>query len=513
MMIRITPPRIDGYERVSCPVCESAPNELWMHDGKPTRYLHCLGCGTVYASPRTSRTSRFAWLNTTFAVNASTLELTKMRHSALGREATVVKSLKKAGRVLDIGCSTGALFEFFGRESWQCYGVELSPTAAAYAAHTYGAKVHTGTLQSSAFPGNHFDVVTLIDMFYYVDDPRTELKEVARVIRENGLLGIEIPGQAYTLSRSRGILCFLLEGRWTRLQTDSSYLYWYNPQSLERLLDLSGFKVVEWRVIGSPTKGGISGILSKAYCALMERMVKKWPSLLTWSPKCFCLAIPKPTTGLAIQRAQRNQAVAIVMIHQKWISGDLSLEPEAIEFKFLKAYYEELITRDDSVIFVATDENRVIGYCVLVASQPKVLIKLGLRRWGLVLRSLITHGGFSLTILKYFWGKFRSEVFGGKWVQNLSRYKGAYELRSVAVNPSHRTLAIGTKLLQASLEHACQMKQIPVIAWVGENNLPSRRLFEKVGFVVAGEKAESQGKVYLYIKANAERAIQTNKKP
>jgi SAM-dependent methyltransferase len=280
-----------GLEVVDCPACGPGVSSVeWMDDGKPTRYVRCGKCGTVRASPRTPRAERMAQLSTTFGLDADARSLEVIRRPALRREAEVIKTLKAGGRLLDIGCSTGALFEFFDQPEWQNYGVELSPSAADYAMATHAAQVHIGTLQEAPLTGIRFDVVTMIDMFYYVDDPRAELEAVRRTIHPDGLLCVEIPGESYTLLRSCGLVCWMLDHRWTRLHTDSSYLYWYSHGALENLMIASGFKVLHWEVIPSPTKSGLLQQMGDTYGKAMTRVTRRWPTLLDWTTKYLCVA-------------------------------------------------------------------------------------------------------------------------------------------------------------------------------------------------------------------------------
>jgi SAM-dependent methyltransferase len=173
----------------------------------------------------------------------------------LAQEATILKSHITSGRLLDIGCDLGDLFNWFPDPIWQRFGVELSPSAAAYARKTYDAQVFTGTVREAALPNAFFDLVTMIDMLYYVDDPRADLEEVKRIIKPGGLLAIEISGQGYQLMRSRGFLCWLLDHRWTRLNTDSSYLYWFSPKGLEKLLGNCGFRTNSTYIFSATTSG------------------------------------------------------------------------------------------------------------------------------------------------------------------------------------------------------------------------------------------------------------------
>lgn len=281
----------NDIEYINCPVCETDDSVVWMEDGKPTRYVRCRTCRTVYASPRASKSVRYAWLDTTFGYGQNALQNSKSRQPVLAQEAAILQSHITGGRFLDIGCDLGDLFNWFQSREWQRFGIELSPSAAAYANKTYDAQVFTGTVREASFQNGFFDLVTMLDMLYYVDDPRADLEEVSRILKPGGLLAIEIAGQTYQLLRSRGMLCWLLDHRWTRLHTDSSYLYWFNPSGLQRLLEKCGFRVVDWYVIPSPKSFNWAiDLLANTYAYILSILVRLSSRTLTFSPKYLCLA-------------------------------------------------------------------------------------------------------------------------------------------------------------------------------------------------------------------------------
>lgn len=282
---------VTKIERVDCPVCGPSTYKIWMNDGKLTQYVSCLKCGTVYASPRLAPELRFEWLDSTFGLGQNAFENAASRSHALAMEAKAIQQFVNSGSVLDIGCDLGDLFQWFRGPQWQRLGVEISPSAAAYASEKYDAHVFPGTLHEAAYPANSVDLVTMIDMFYYVDDPLGYLFETARILKPGGILALEFPGQSWTLLRNRGLLCFLLDRRWARLHTDSSYLFFSPPNALVQLLTSSGFEILEFQPIPSPiTTSKWRNLLSLAYFRLFSALLHLSKRVLTWAPKYLILA-------------------------------------------------------------------------------------------------------------------------------------------------------------------------------------------------------------------------------
>lgn len=496
-----------------------------MRNDNATRYVRCLGCRTVYASPRASRASRFAWLDQTFTPSPSTFTYVDGRRAVLNLEAELLKGIKRHGNLLDVGCCTGGLFEFFSEQHWQRYGIEMSRSAAAYASKTYGAQVHAGTLQTADFPLHHFDIITMIDMFYYVDDPRSELLKIAQLIRPDGLLAIEIPGQSYMLARSRGPLCLLSSGKWTRLNTDSSYLYWYTAQSLSTLLSKSGFRVISFVPIAKPSGTENIQFVANPYYSIAGQASRHWRYLLNWTPKYLCLATPDRQISSSpplpidsprvatisssmlrdynvvdfIRHANTTDASSIATLHNNFIANTSSFlsGSEHSSTSFIETYYNSIISNTDCSVYVALNDNKTIGYASLVRNQRWIILSMIFNKCTFSSVKKLRYV-FPWRIVRYIIAKMLQEILGGKWSSDMKDFRDSCELRAVAVDPGYRSLSIGTGLLRASLAHARLNNWGRVIAWIEESNLPSRRLFEKAGFVKVGEKMEMHGCVYLY---------------
>jgi SAM-dependent methyltransferase len=278
-------------ERVTCPVCGPSQTTVWLDDSRLTSYVRCKTCGTVYASPRLSQNERHTQNDTIWSFSPKILSFEACRRPALRQEAEFIQQYVRGGRLLDVGCSSGDFFEFFPQPGWERFGVELSSSAAAYAAHTYNAQVYAGTLRSENLPNEFFDLVSMIEMFYYIDDPLEEIKEAWRILKPHGILAVEFPGQAYMFFRSRGLIALLMEGRWCRLSSESPYTYYFNPTSLWKLLENGGFKTVAWHVVPSPVRANrFTNFISSAYYRMYSTLAGHSMKMLNWAPKYIFLA-------------------------------------------------------------------------------------------------------------------------------------------------------------------------------------------------------------------------------
>jgi SAM-dependent methyltransferase len=277
-------------ETCPCPGCGQVENPAWMVDHPVTCYRRCTRCKSIYASPRLSRAERVKIIDSFFQFSPTTQRMSANRRAALRQEADFLQDQVTGGRLLDVGCGNGTLFEFFPGETWERYGIELSPSAAEYAGNTYLAKVQAGTLQSIEFPTAYFDLATLIDTIFYLDDPLQDLKIIRRILKPGGLLAIEMPGLSYFLFRSRGVVCYLIDRKWTRLSSQSTYLNWLSLEGLDALLMRSNLKRVGWCIAQSPTRIGAAEYFTNFHALMLRCFSSRWEPFLSWAPKVLFLA-------------------------------------------------------------------------------------------------------------------------------------------------------------------------------------------------------------------------------
>jgi len=233
----------ESFESVPCLLCGGTDTRVVSRGKSPAQLVRCCRDGLVFLNPRPTAAclrefhSRF--------VRADNLELFDLhRRQILRREAEAVKQLVPGGNLLDLGCATGSFFGYFSSDSWQLFGVDTAGLGVRESRRNRGARVFEGSLAEACFPSRFFDVVTVLDTLYYTPDPRAELREVRRILKEDGLLAVEIPGLAYTFLRAKNPVCWLLDRRPSTGLANSHHLYHFSPATLRRLLESTGFRLV-----------------------------------------------------------------------------------------------------------------------------------------------------------------------------------------------------------------------------------------------------------------------------
>jgi SAM-dependent methyltransferase len=254
-------------ETRSCPLCGEPSKRPFVStnarsfSGERFRVVTCVACSLRYTDPlptdeelnslyeaeyyafaydrpvddrRKGSEKASAKLRDWFSIRFLTLLFKKVllaerRRALLGR---------RPGRVLDVGCGNGDFLFSLKERGWEVQGVEFSAEAAELA-RAKSVTVHRGELASAAFPTGFFDVVTLWHVAEHLPAPLTEFAEVRRVLRNDGLLVLEVPNSDCLTRRLCG-------AQWRQLDVPR-HLQHFTPATLERALTQAGFALIRRR--------------------------------------------------------------------------------------------------------------------------------------------------------------------------------------------------------------------------------------------------------------------------
>jgi len=294
--VRTTPsPAGCAHEFVKCILCGDDRTDVRIQDVGFGSIVRCRNDGLLYMNPR-PRQGMVQRFHTQFVREDNLRLFDAFRRQILRREASAIQAFKSGGQLLDVGCATGTFFEFFVGQQWGLYGVDTSPLGVQAARENYGAEVACGTLQEAHCPDKFFDVVTVLDTLYYSPNPKADLLEMHRVLKDDGVLAVEIPGLRYTLWRDRGPICWLLDGKWMRSFGHSMHLYYFSPSTLGLLLDKAGFRVLQMTPEqASLGRGGAIKLLNDTHFLLAKLVFYLTAKRHSIAGKELYIACKKPT--------------------------------------------------------------------------------------------------------------------------------------------------------------------------------------------------------------------------
>jgi len=147
--------------------------------------------------------------------------------------------LPKPGRILDVGCAGGEFLAVARTAGWDISGVELQRRSALLA-RDKGITVYSPTIDHVP-PHERFDVVTLLDVWEHIHEPRPFLDRLCRHMKPGGLLYLETPNYASMFRHALG-------RKWMGFIPHHEILY--SPPALASLLSGAGFHLKYQRTYG-----------------------------------------------------------------------------------------------------------------------------------------------------------------------------------------------------------------------------------------------------------------------
>lgn len=147
----------------------------------------------------------------------------------------------KGQRILDVGCGWAQALSYFSGKGALCYGFDPAPEAVEYASRR-GLNVRRAGMETmNVFPGEKFDVVTLMNVLEHLSDPVSVMKEIrSSVLNPGGILVIEVPNE-FNAFQVCGQKVHQLPEWWV---APPAHLNYFSNDSLRNLLSGTGYSVL-----------------------------------------------------------------------------------------------------------------------------------------------------------------------------------------------------------------------------------------------------------------------------
>lgn len=244
-----------------CPVCNSTNISKLLTDHREIDISECSKCQFQFMNPQYSDKylDKFYSEYFTDEVNDdSWKEATFYRHNFY---LSLVENHCSKGKILDVGCGNGHLLRAAISRGWRTVGYDVDEKTTQAVSRELGIDVQSGDFFSIDYENEEFDVVSMHQVLEHLKQPNEYLTKINSIIKKDGCLFIGIPNIKSLANRFKSFL----EKRGLRKRNIGKYydsdhhVLYFEPQTLIRLLENHGFKVVYQRN-GHSSKANQSGL-------------------------------------------------------------------------------------------------------------------------------------------------------------------------------------------------------------------------------------------------------------
>jgi len=214
------------------------PTSIHLLEGSLKR---CPSCGQLLSA---CTASRYEASMQEFDVPEGTLPSerdVKRYHERIGNDlkqaSATLGQPSSSLKLLDIGCSSGALLHVASDLDFNVTGVEPAEQAASTAKKA-GFDVYNGLLHEAKYPDNSFDIITLYEVIEHLTDPLEMVHEVYRILKPGGLFLIGTGNaDSWTVS--------IIGSEWDyfSINEHGGHISFFTPAGIQRLAAKTHFQV------------------------------------------------------------------------------------------------------------------------------------------------------------------------------------------------------------------------------------------------------------------------------
>ena len=261
---RDTATRLDMPCDVPCNLCGEAHDyQVVFARGvaQVNQIVRCTQCGLMYSNPRdqlddAADVMRFEPEGFLLEVEGEEgslrhrRNLEKQRLQVRDYDSTrswLAARHPRRGRLLEVGSALGYLLDFFREDGWDVSGLDPWAEAVLYSRKAMKIETMQGTLQEAVLEPSSIDAMLMMHVIEHLPDPAADLRVAFDALRPGGHFVLETPRY--------DTLMFKLMGRRERSVACPGHIYFFTSDTLRRLCERVGFRVVRHDFVGRSLTG------------------------------------------------------------------------------------------------------------------------------------------------------------------------------------------------------------------------------------------------------------------
>ena len=230
----------------TCPICRSAAIHHYHTDYRENNIYKCNHCGVQFMNPVYSD----AYLEEYYAGYISpeyTQATIDAQHEVCKQNfAAIHRFMPDKGEMLDFGLGNGT-YALYARElGWQVSGYDVDCATTEQLTKKMAMDIRCGDFDKLDWGDKKFDLIYAHHVVEHLKDPLTRLKSFHAIMQPDSYIYIGVPNISAWGSKIKFFLekMGLKKTRVGKYYDSEHHIFYYEPDSLKRLLKLSGFEVV-----------------------------------------------------------------------------------------------------------------------------------------------------------------------------------------------------------------------------------------------------------------------------
>ena len=211
----------------------------------------CSQCSLIYVNPTPffNASEDFSEMSLDFQytqymhlqISQKTLDFERQQMRWQLAQATSLGATPTQGRLLDVGCGSGASVRAAVDLGWEALGIDIDPQLIKHGREQLGVDLRSTTLLEAGLPDTAFDFIRLRDVIEHLPNPYDILLEIRRLLAPHGVVLIVTPNENGLPTRAR----LLLGKERNRVATvpPPHHLHGFEPSTLQRILERAGLSV------------------------------------------------------------------------------------------------------------------------------------------------------------------------------------------------------------------------------------------------------------------------------